>query len=144
MSNVNGQQFISFRTRDFNASIDINAVTKVIALPKLNYALGAPDYVIGMVNIAGTIIPVIDLAMRLNVSQPDKYTINTPILICRNSSNQMMGLIVDGVDDVMTVTEDQIQADVDRMDKRFVRGVVKRDGYLSLIIDVENIISSSS
>lgn len=140
MSNAGVHQFVNFTTRDFNGCIDVGCVTKVVALPTLSYSPGSPDYVIGLLNLAGEIIPVIDLSMRLAVSAPEKYTINTPILICQNARQQKMGLVVDTVDDIKTVKDELIQYDVDNIDKRFVDGMIKLDGGIALIINIDSII----
>src|SRR4051812_1937500 len=105
-------QVLNFNTRDFQASIDIEHLLKVIALPLLYLSPESPDYVIGLMNLAGSVIPIIDLSTRLKASLPQTYTINTPIVICKDKKQNCFGLIVDGVSDIRNVTEDMIDRKV--------------------------------
>lgn len=135
-SDVN-MQVVNFSTRDFQGSIDINNITKVISMPKLSLAPTGPDYVIGLVNLAGTVIPVIDLSLRLNVSSPDRYTINTPILVCKTLKGQQFGIIVNQVDDIASVTNEMIQDDISESGRnKLVTAAIKFKDSISLLINV--------
>lgn len=134
-------QVVNFRTRDFQGSINIDNLSKVISIPQLSLAPTGPDYVIGLVNLAGTVIPVIDLSVRLNVSTPDKYTVNTPIIICKTNKGQQFGVIVDQVDDIAIVTDDMIQNDVVESGKnKIVSAAIKFKDSISILINVNYVL----
>jgi purine-binding chemotaxis protein CheW len=135
-------QVINFSTRDFQACIDINNLVKVISLPQLNITPEGPDYNIGLMNMAGTIIPVIDLCMRLNASKPKQYSIYQPILICKDKQNQFFGLIVDKVEGITTVLPGMLQKNVNNTsESTFVSGMIILEGGISLLINVENMLN---
>lgn len=136
-------QVVNFSTRDFKASIDINHLLKVISMPQLSQAPSAPEYVIGVLNLAGMIIDVIDLSLLLKVSSPKKYTLKTPILVCRNNDGYYFGLIVDEVEDIATVTKDMIQSEIGKFNKKIVSGAIKYKNHISLIINVNNLLDDN-
>ncbi len=131
-------QVINFNTRDFRASIDIQHLVKVIALPRLMPSPDSPDYVVGLMNVAGCAVPVIDLALRLNTSTPKSYTISTPILICKTSGQQALGVLVEEVVDVGKVNPDMIEQHVSAMaDVKIIERVIKYGALISLLINVD-------
>lgn len=133
-------QVVNFSTHEFHGSIDIRYVTKVIALPRLDPAPSSPEYMVGLLNIAGTIIPVIDLSMRLNMSRPKHYDLNTPILICKNNDNKQFGLIVESVYEIEDVSNEMIQvSNLDGVDHKFVEGAIKHKDAISILLNIDAI-----
>lgn len=141
----NNMKVVNFNTRDFQGSIDIDRISKVISLPKLTLAPTGPDYVIGLLNLAGTVIPVIDLSMRLSVSNPLHYSIDTPILVCKTSQGQEFGILVESVDDIAKVTKEMIQTDVAESKKnQIVDAAIKFKDSISLLINVNYLLDEDA
>lgn len=133
-------QVVNFNTRDFKANIDIDHVIKVIAMPELSQAPAAPQYVIGLLNLAGMIIDVIDLSLLLNISTPTSYSTKIPILICKDKEGRYFGLIVEEVDEITTVTRDMIQLNIEKFNPKIVKGAIKYKDHISLMINVDNLL----
>lgn len=130
-------QVVNFSTRDIRGSIEISYVSKVIAIPRISPAPSGPPYMIGLLNIAGEIIPVIDLSMRLLMSNPSRYEINTPILVCRNDKNKLFGLVVEQVYQIESINEKMIQKEnLEGMDHQFVIGAIKYENSISVLLDI--------
>ncbi|HTM63030.1 MAG TPA: chemotaxis protein CheW [Gammaproteobacteria bacterium] len=134
---------INFRTRDFMGSIDIENVIKIIAIPDLNIIPEGPEYIVGMFNLAGKIIPVVDLSMLLKTSQPKQYSTTTPIIICRNNSGNEFGILVDAVSDISDVTENMVEAAKEN-GQHIINGEIKYENNISLLIDVNRILVSDA
>ena len=135
-----GLNVINFSTHDFHGSIDINNLVKVIAIPALSLAPDGPDYIVGLINYSGNIIPVIDLTMRMQTGELKKYSLSTPMMICKLKNKQMFGIVVDKVDDICLVTSEMLQANVTQKHDDLVSGAIKYDGHISLIFDVEKLL----
>jgi purine-binding chemotaxis protein CheW len=103
----------------------------------------APAFVLGVVNLRGMVLPIIDLAVRLGfpASQP---TARHAIIVAE-LNKQIAGLLVDGVSDIFTASDDQIQPTPDvaaEAAKLFLSGVIAIDDRLINIIDVASLLPS--
>jgi len=98
----------------------------------------APDYMLGIVNVRGDIVPVLDLPRRLGRAA----TVPGPrhvIVLARTDDDRTVGLLVDGVSDIMTVSNDLVTPPprVDRPDAvPFLRGLISADGDVVAVLDV--------
>lgn len=134
-------QVVNFNVCDFNGSIDIHQLSKVIALPQLSATPAGPEYLIGLVNLAGKVIPVVDLSILLKMNRKPHYTINTPVMICSNQQCGLFGMIVDNIDDIAVVNKDMMQRDVSRpASKKYIIGAIKFDHGISLLINTDELI----
>ncbi len=88
--------------------IDLSLVNKVIYFTKTQFVPGMPAYLIGLLNLHGTNIPVIDLAMRFEIERTTAFTVNTPVILCDNKTSQV-GLVVDEILDVESSNTSELQ-----------------------------------
>ena len=98
----------------------------------------APDYVAGIINLRGQIVSIIDLAARLGLQKQQFNTSGRNVIV--NAGGERIGLIVDEIDDIISVENRQIlprPPNIDGQLRNFVRGVVQRGSDLVLILDVE-------
>jgi purine-binding chemotaxis protein CheW len=111
---------------------EINKQVEVTPVPK------APDDVSGILNLRGTIITVIDLGTKLGTPPVQRTGECRNIIV--NSQGERVGLLVDEIADVVTVRPEEIEpppANLSGGAGEFVEGVVKADGELISILDVE-------
>jgi purine-binding chemotaxis protein CheW len=116
---------------------EIRGWTPTTALPH------APVFVLGVVNLRGVVLPIVDLAMQLGFP-PTEPTARHAIIVVEYG-NQVAGLLVDGVSDIFTVGEEQIQPTPDiaaQAAKLFLRGVIALEGRLIGVIDISNLLPS--
>ena len=132
---------INFKVHDIYASLDIDHIDKVIALPKIEPVPAGPIFLIGLLNLGGTVIPIIDLSIKLKINQMHAYTINTPILICKNSQNKFAGIIVDAVMDVATVRADMLQKYEECLSgDEIVTACIKFPDMISLLLNIDHLV----
>jgi purine-binding chemotaxis protein CheW len=116
---------------------EIRGWTPATALPH------APAFVLGVVNLRGVVLPIVDLAVRLGFP-PTEPTARHAIIVVESGS-QVVGLLVDGVSDIFTASEEQIQPTPDiaaETAKLYVRGVIPMEGRLIGVIDIPNLLPS--
>lgn len=114
---------------------EIRGWTRTTALPH------APAFVLGVVNLRGVVLPIVDLALQLGFP-PTEPTARHAIIVVE-CGNQVVGLLVDGVSDIFTAGEDQIQPTPDiaaETAKPFLRGVIATDGRLVGVVNVVNLL----
>jgi purine-binding chemotaxis protein CheW len=136
-----GQELISFRigTQDF--CVDIMAVREIRGWTPATPLPQAPFYVRGVINLRGTVLPVIDLSARLGlgVTEPD---VRNVIIVVR-IGQRLVGLLVDAVSEVLTATADMIQPTPDVSSdavKTFIKGILALDGRMISWITLDRIL----
>lgn len=134
---------LHFRFNDILACIDVSHVIKVFPLVTLEEIPGSPSYIVGLMNLAGESIPVIDLAIRLGLSRKEAYSLETPILLCRDT-NQSAGIIVDQINNLETIFEKDIQMteQFDLPTSPFIGAILFKEEF-SLLINVKRILNIS-
>lgn len=135
------RELIAFRigAQEFCVNImsvrEIRGWTPATALPQ------APSFVRGVVNLRGAVLPIIDLAARLGFA-PAEPTARHVIIVAQ-IEQQVVGLLVDAVSDILTVTDDLLQPTPDvasEMAKTFVRGVLAIDRRMISLISLDHVL----
>jgi purine-binding chemotaxis protein CheW len=114
---------------------EIKSWTQVTPIPQ------SPRFVLGVVNLRGTVLPVIDLAVRIGY-EPTKPTPRHAIIVTE-SSGGIAGLLVDAVSDIITIRKDQVQPIPDvasELAKSFVSGVISLESRMIGVIELEGVL----
>lgn len=120
--------------------LNLEQITKVLPLVALQVVPQAPNYMKGMMNLAGEGVPVIDLAQRLGLTNTQPYSLNTPIILC-NVEDKLAGLIVQEVRGVASVQLNGMQIDeLFQGDISLIEGVVNVEGILSMLLDLRRVL----
>ncbi len=106
----NDFHILQFSVKNMHIGADLYNIDKVIQLVNLNILPDSQPYTVGLLNLAGKIIPVFDLAICFGLPRNESYTLNTPILICSHK-NKNVALIVDEIEGIETVLESMLQMD---------------------------------
>jgi purine-binding chemotaxis protein CheW len=117
---------------------EIRGWTAVTPLPH------APPFVLGVVNLRGVVLPIVDLAVRLGFP-PSQPTARHAIIVAE-VGNQVAGLLVDGVSDIFTADDAQIQPTPEiaaETANLYLRGVIAMDGRLIGVIDIVNLLPAT-
>ena len=108
---ASGNQYLSFSLGDEHYSVDILRVTEIRGWELPTLIPNSPRDVLGVVNLRGVIVPVVDLRIRFGVGKVD-YLATTVVIILsieHNSGHRMMGFVVDAVSDVLNVEDKDIK-----------------------------------
>jgi len=134
------QQFVAFRLGSEEYGISILQVQEIKRITDITRVPHAPAYVQGVINLRGSVLPVIDLKTRLNFVSQD-YTDDTRIVIVK-IEEYSVGMIVDAVSEVLRLTDEQIEPSPDfvgGLDAEYIQGIGKVDGRLVILLNMTSI-----
>ena len=123
--------------------VDILKVQEIRGYDKVTPIPAAPDYVKGVINLRGAIVPVIDLRVKFRLGQV-KYDQFTVVVILRLAT-RVIGVVVDGVSDVMALTASEVRPAPQLgtvVDASFISGVATQGERMVLLLDIERLLST--
>jgi purine-binding chemotaxis protein CheW len=145
-------QMVVFKISDEIFATDINSVREVIKFETLTPVPDSHDYVTGIVNIRGKIVPVIDLGIILKIVTKSRASDESYILLIDGPDNGMIGMLVDEVAEIRYFNIDEIKPAPklvkSKVESEFISGVIlpekdTDDGSVILFVDLEAIINKS-
>jgi purine-binding chemotaxis protein CheW len=138
------RELIAIRIGAQEFCVDVMCVREIRGWTTATPLPQAPSFVRGVINLRGTVLPIVDLAARLGFA-PAQPNARHAIVVAQIGA-QVVGLLVEGVSDIFTVTDDKIQPTPDvasEMAKKFVRGVIAMDGRMISAIALDSILPSN-
>ncbi|PJE25887.1 purine-binding chemotaxis protein CheW [Pseudooceanicola antarcticus] len=138
-------ELLTFRVADQEYSLDIMSVREIRGWTRTTPMPHAPDYMRGVINLRGTVLPVMDLARRLNL--PSQETNERNVIIVVKLSGTLTGLLVDAVSDIVAITEDDLQPPPDiSSDPQMsvVRSLTVIDDQMIRVLDLAAVVPVSS
>ncbi len=134
-------RFLTFALGSENYGIEIRYVTEIIGIQPISEVPELPEYIKGIINLRGKIIPVMDVRLRFK-KQFREYNDRTCIIIVE-VLNTCIGLIVDGVSEVISIPESEIvePPDLNRGGSRYIKGIGKAGSEVKLLLDCEKLLS---
>lgn len=135
-------QLVTFRLGNEEFSLDILRVQEIIRHMELTRVPRTPDFVDGVINLRGRVIPVLDLRKRFGL--PSDAKTNETRIIVVDVDNKTVGLKVDAVSEVLRLPADTVEpapAIVTGAESDYIKGVGKLDGRLLILLDVEKILT---
>jgi purine-binding chemotaxis protein CheW len=123
--------------------VDILKVQEIRGYDKVTPIPRAPDYLKGVVNLRGTIVPIVDLRVKFRLPEI-RYDQFTVVVILR-IADRIIGAVVDGVSDVMHLTESDVKAAPNLgtiVDSSYIAGLATQDERMVLLLDIEKLLSS--
>jgi len=119
-----GGEFLSFTLGAEHYGVDILKVQEILGYDAVTRVPDAPDYIKGVINLRGTIVPVIDLRLKLRLDNAryDAFT----VMIVLNVEDRVVGIVVDSVSDVIPLSAEQIRPTPEfgaAVDTRFISGI---------------------
>lgn len=141
----NDLELLTFRVADQEYSLDIMSVREIRGWTRTTPMPHAPDYMRGVINLRGTVLPVMDLARRLNL--PSQETNDRNVIIVVNLNGTLTGLLVDAVSDIVAITEDDLQPPPDISSDphmSVVRSLTVIDDRMIRVLDLHAVVPVSS
>jgi purine-binding chemotaxis protein CheW len=140
-ANSANNEFVAFRVGAQEFCVDIMGVREIRGWTPATPLPHAPPYVRGVINLRGAVLPIVDLAMRfgLGLTEPTPRS----VIIVVHIHQQIVGLLVDAVSDILTSSEASMQPTPDiasDMAKTFVKGVYAVDGRMISIVTLDSVL----
>lgn len=135
-------QLVSFNIGTEEFGVDILKVQEINRMVEITRVPRSPDFVEGIINLRGKVIPIIDLRTRFNLQITD-HDKNTRIVVV-DIEGQTMGMIVDSVSEVLRIPASTIEPTpevVTSVDSDYIRGVAKLDNRLLIYLDLAKILT---
>lgn len=123
--------------------IDILKVQEIRGYDAVTHIANTPNFIKGVINLRGKVIPIVDLRIKLN--QPNIVYNELTVVIVLNLSGRIVGVVVDGVSDVITLTEDQIRevpSIVANIDTQYILGLATISERMLTLVDIEQLLSA--
>jgi purine-binding chemotaxis protein CheW len=141
-------QFLTFVCAGEEYGVDILRVQEIKGWDGVTRVPYTPDYLLGVMNLRGVIVPVIDLRTRFGVTQrvPDSSTVVIVVRVRTELGEKTAGIVVDAVSEVYSVTADNIKPTPDLgavADGACVRGLASVDGKMVMLLDIDELVASS-
>lgn len=134
-------RFLTFQLDKEVYGIELKFVTEIIGIQPITSIPDVPDYIQGIINLRGEIIPVMDVRLRFKKNFRE-YTDRTCVIVI-NVQDLSVGLIVDSVSEVISIPESEIVAppDVGKEGNKFIRGVGKVGNEVKLLLNCEKLLN---
>ena len=137
-------EFLSFTRGEEHYGVDILKVQEIRGYDAVTRLPDAPDYIKGVINLRGTIVPVIDLRLKLRLKEAryDAFT----VMIVLNVDDRVVGIVVDSVSDVIPLSQEQIRPTPEfgaNVDTRFISGIGTVEDRMLILLDIETLIDSA-
>lgn len=142
---VNGAQYLSFTLDNEEYAVDILRVQEIRSWEPVSRIPNVPHYEKGVVNLRGSIVPIIDLREKLGI----KFTEYTPLTVVvvlqttNNNKTRTMGVVVDSVSDVINLDKFKIQDAPDfgaKVSNEFINGLVSVNERMVILLDVDKLL----
>ncbi len=132
------KELIAFRIGDQEFSVNIMSVREIRGWTQAMPMPHAPPYVIGMINLRGAVLPIVDLSLRLGMKKAEPT--DRHVIIVAQFKNRIVGLLVEAVSDILTITDDNIQPVPEissDLERQYARGILAIDKRMICMIELD-------
>ncbi len=137
-----GEQYLSFTLGEETFAVEILSVQEIRTWETPTLLPRSPDYMKGVINLRGTIVPVIDLRLKFNICKPvyDETTVVIVLRILEEAKIRVMGIVVDSMSDVLFIDKDKIRNSPEfggKVDAEYIEGLTTIDGNVVSLLKTE-------
>jgi purine-binding chemotaxis protein CheW len=136
------REFLTFTLGAEEYAIDILKVQEIRGYEAVTKIANTPGFIKGVINLRGLIVPIVDLRIKFNLSEPvyDEFT----VAIILNIGRRVIGVVVDSVSDVVSLAEDSIHPapEFGTFDIQYLMGLATLEGRMLILLDIERLMTS--
>lgn len=141
---TNGEQYLTFLLANEQYAVDILCVEEIRSWEQPTRIPNAPYYVKGVINMRGTIVPIIDLRLKFNVGQADYSAVTVVIVLTveTEESSRTIGFVVDAVSDVLNAEQSEIKnapAFGGCVPQQYIEGLINTSDNVVTLLNVETL-----
>ncbi len=136
------KQLVVFDLASEGYGVDIGAVREIIRMQEITRVPRSPEFVEGVINLRGKVIPVIDLRKRFGLQVADQSKDNRIVVV--DIGKQDIGVIVDAVTEVLRISADSVEPPtsvITSADSDYLLGIAKLESRLIILLDLESVLS---
>jgi len=136
-------EYLTFTLGTEEYGIDILKVQEIRGYDAVTKIANAPSFIKGVINLRGVIVPIVDLRIKFNLGSftYDQFT----VVIILNIGKRVMGIVVDGVSDVIQLSSDNLHASPEFgsiLDTRYILGLGTVEERMIIVVDIERLMTS--
>lgn len=138
------REFLTFRLGEEEYGIEILKVQEIRGYEAVTAIANTPEFIKGVINLRGTIVPIVDMRIKFNLGEPvyDAFT----VVIILNVAGRVVGMVVDSVSDVLSLEYEQIRPAPSfsaGLDTKYIIGLGTIEQRMLILVDIEQLMSSS-
>ena len=140
-------KYLTFSLADEEYGISILKIKEIIGMMPITSVPQTPEFVKGVLNLRGKVIPVVDLRLRFGMESID-YTERTCIIVVEiqgRTNTIMMGIVVDSVSEVLNIKSEDIENTPTfgaKLDTQYILGMAKMEGGVKILLDIDRVLSN--
>jgi len=141
---VTGGEFLTFTLGPEEYGIDILKVQEIRGYDAVTTIANTPKFIKGVINLRGIIVPIVDMRIKFNLENVSYDQLTVVIIL--NLASRVVGMVVDGVSDVIALTPEQIKVAPQfgaTLDTKYLMGLGTIDQRMLILVDIEKLMSSS-
>ena len=138
-----GQEFLVFTLGDEEYGIDILKVQEIRGYDQVTRIANTPDFIKGVTNLRGVIVPIVDLRVKFSQGEVE-YNENTVVIVL-NLGQRVVGIVVDGVSDVLSLASDQIRPAPEfavTLSTEYLTGLGALGDRMLILVNIEKLLNS--
>ena len=137
------QEYLTFTLGEEQYGVDILKVKEIRGWETLREIHDVPDYVKGVLDFRGVIVPIVDLRVRFGVENVEYLETTVIVVLSTENDSSMMGIVVDSVSDVLTVEQSEMKRAPSlgsKINTDYILGIVSGDEGMIMLVDSEMLI----
>ncbi len=138
-------EYLTFTLGDEEYGVDILKVQEIRGYDTVTRIPDAPNFIKGVINLRGTIVPVIDMRLKLNLARAEYNELTVMIIL--NIAERVVGMVVDGVSDVIALGPEQIRPAPDfdgQFDTQYITGIGALEHRMLILMDIERLMGAGT
>lgn len=138
-----GREYLTFTLGDEEYGIDILTVQEIRGYDAVTKIANSPEFLKGVINLRGIIVPIVDMRIKFHLGSVlyNQFT----VVIVLNIGQRVVGMVVDGVSDVITLLHEQVRAAPEfssALDTQYLMGLGTVDDRMIILVDIERLMMS--
>ncbi len=141
-------KYLTFSMANEEYGIGILKIREIIGMMPITTVPQTPEFVKGVINLRGKVIPVVDLRLRFNMDEID-YTERTCIIVVEmagQAGTVLIGIVVDAVSEVLNIKDEDIEETPTfgaKLNTDYILGMAKMEGGVKILLDIDKVLSSN-
>ncbi|MDO8465593.1 MAG: chemotaxis protein CheW [Gallionella sp.] len=142
-ANSGGRELLTFTLGNEEYGIDILKVQEIRGYDAVTTIANSPEFIKGVINLRGIIVPIIDMRIKFHLGNVTYNQLTVVIIL--NVANRVVGIVVDGVSDVITLSAEQLKPAPEfssSLDTQYITGLGTVDDRMIIVMDIERLMTS--
>ncbi len=139
-------KYLTFVLGNEDYAIGVLRVKEIIGMMSVTYVPQVPEFVKGVINLRGKVIPIIDLRLKFNMATVEETNLTCIIIVEINGikGSTLMGIVVDAVSEVLNIKDDNIEkapALGAQVETQFILGMAKMENGIKILLDIDRVLN---